>query len=48
MDLAGRAIVIAGWLAATARRELARFKEFMIWLRYGQSPQHTHMDPSSI
>lgn len=34
---AGRAIVAASWLSATARRELSRFKEFMRWLRYGKS-----------
>ncbi|KZT74640.1 hypothetical protein DAEQUDRAFT_311 [Daedalea quercina L-15889] len=34
MDLAGRAVLLAGWLAATARRELVRFTEFMFWLRY--------------
>lgn len=35
LDLAGRAIVISGWLAAVARRELARFKEFISFIRYG-------------
>ncbi|TFY69760.1 hypothetical protein EVJ58_g217 [Rhodofomes roseus] len=34
MDLAGRAVLLAGWLAATARRELVRFTEYMFWLRY--------------
>ncbi|KAJ6610891.1 anaphase-promoting complex, cyclosome, subunit 4-domain-containing protein [Mycena sp. CBHHK59/15] len=33
IDLAGRAIFIASWLASVARRELSRFKEFIIWLR---------------
>ena len=35
LDLAGRAIVISGWLAAVARRELARFKEFISFIRHG-------------
>ena len=35
LELAGRAIVCANWLAATARKELARFKEFISWLRWG-------------
>ncbi|KAJ7071011.1 anaphase-promoting complex, cyclosome, subunit 4-domain-containing protein, partial [Mycena amicta] len=33
LELAGRAIFIATWLAAIARRELLRFKEFITWLR---------------
>ncbi|KAJ6604670.1 anaphase-promoting complex, cyclosome, subunit 4-domain-containing protein [Mycena vulgaris] len=33
IDLTGRAIFIASWLAAVARRELSRFKEFIMWLR---------------
>ncbi|KAJ7783806.1 anaphase-promoting complex, cyclosome, subunit 4-domain-containing protein [Mycena maculata] len=33
IDLTGRAIFIATWLAAVARRELSRFKEFITWLR---------------
>lgn len=40
LDLTDRAIVIAGWLASTARRELAHFKEFMVWLRYGKASKH--------
>lgn len=36
LDLAGRAIVISGWLAAVARRELARFKEFIAFIRHGK------------
>jgi anaphase-promoting complex subunit 4 len=35
LELASRAIVISGWLAAIARRELVRFKEFIKWLTYG-------------
>jgi hypothetical protein len=35
IDLTGRAIFIASWLAAVARRELARFKEFLTWIRAG-------------
>ncbi|KAJ6519839.1 anaphase-promoting complex, cyclosome, subunit 4-domain-containing protein [Mycena sanguinolenta] len=33
IDLTGRAIFIASWLAAVARRELSRFKEFLTWIR---------------
>ncbi|KAJ7786332.1 anaphase-promoting complex, cyclosome, subunit 4-domain-containing protein [Mycena metata] len=33
LELTGRAIFIASWLAAVARRELSRFKEFVIWIR---------------
>ncbi|KAL0951164.1 hypothetical protein HGRIS_007895 [Hohenbuehelia grisea] len=29
-----RGIMISGWLAAVARRELFRFKEFIAWLRF--------------
>lgn len=29
-----RAIILAAWLAATARREFTRFREFMSWLRF--------------
>jgi len=32
----GRGILLASWLAEAARQELARFKEFMAWLRYGE------------
>lgn len=28
----------AAWLAATARRELSRFKDFIAWLRFGKFP----------
>ncbi|KAL5535567.1 hypothetical protein ACEPAF_3661 [Sanghuangporus sanghuang] len=34
LALAGRAIVLAAWLAATARQELNRFAEFQGFLRY--------------
>ncbi|KAI0655069.1 anaphase-promoting complex, cyclosome, subunit 4-domain-containing protein [Cubamyces menziesii] len=34
LDMTARAIVSSAWLAATARKELIRFKEFMKWLRY--------------
>ncbi|KAJ7630959.1 anaphase-promoting complex, cyclosome, subunit 4-domain-containing protein [Roridomyces roridus] len=33
LDLTSRAIFISSWLAAVARRELSRFKEFITWLR---------------
>jgi anaphase-promoting complex subunit 4 len=32
----GRGILLASWLAGAARQELARFREFMAWLRYGK------------
>lgn len=35
VDHVKRAIVMASWLAAVSRRELVRFKEFILWLRYG-------------
>ena len=35
MNLAARGIILSAWLAATARRELFRFTEFMSFLRYG-------------
>ena len=35
LELTARAIVISAWLAATARRELARFAEFITFLRAG-------------
>ncbi|KAI0365237.1 hypothetical protein BV20DRAFT_954638 [Pilatotrama ljubarskyi] len=34
LDMIARAIVLSAWLAASARKELIRFKEFMKWLRY--------------
>ncbi|KAI0651841.1 anaphase-promoting complex, cyclosome, subunit 4-domain-containing protein [Trametes meyenii] len=34
LDMTARAIVLSAWLAASARKELIRFKEFMKWLRY--------------
>ncbi|KAI8995617.1 anaphase-promoting complex, cyclosome, subunit 4-domain-containing protein [Trametes punicea] len=34
LDMTARAIVSSAWLAAIARKELLRFKEFMKWLRY--------------
>ncbi|KAH8120371.1 anaphase-promoting complex, cyclosome, subunit 4-domain-containing protein [Phellopilus nigrolimitatus] len=37
LDLTARAIIIAAWLAATARRELYRFTEFISFLRYETS-----------
>ena len=36
LDLTGRAVVIASWLASVARRELIRFREFISWLRFGK------------
>jgi len=37
LELTSRAIVISSWLAAVARRELTRFKEFISWLNFGNS-----------
>lgn len=37
LALTSRAIVLASWLAAVARRELARFQEFISWIRYGNN-----------
>ncbi|GLB36171.1 putative DEAD-domain-containing protein [Lyophyllum shimeji] len=37
IDLTGRTIILAAWLAAIARRELARFREFINWLRFETS-----------
>ncbi|KAI0094909.1 anaphase-promoting complex, cyclosome, subunit 4-domain-containing protein [Irpex rosettiformis] len=41
MELSKRTIVHANWLASTARAELSRFREFMLWLRYETSPPPT-------
>ena len=35
LSLVDRAIVFSAWLAASARHELWRFKEFKLWLQYG-------------
>lgn len=35
MELAARGVVCANWLAATARKEAQRFKEFIVWVKYG-------------
>ncbi|EJD03914.1 uncharacterized protein FOMMEDRAFT_167218 [Fomitiporia mediterranea MF3/22] len=37
LDLTARAIILAAFLAATARRELTRFVEFIVFLRYETS-----------
>ncbi|KZT30397.1 hypothetical protein NEOLEDRAFT_1185228 [Neolentinus lepideus HHB14362 ss-1] len=37
LDSTARAIVISAWLAATARKEARRFKEFITWIRYENS-----------
>ncbi|KAF8078603.1 anaphase-promoting complex, cyclosome, subunit 4-domain-containing protein [Lyophyllum atratum] len=37
LDLISRTIVLAAWLAATARRDLFRFREFISWLRFETS-----------
>ncbi|OBZ78996.1 Anaphase-promoting complex subunit 4 [Grifola frondosa] len=44
LELASRAITIASWLAATTRRELVRFRDFMAWLRYETSRAHSSSD----
>jgi hypothetical protein len=38
LELTKRGIVAAAWLAATARQELSRFKDFIAWLRFGKNP----------
>ncbi|PCH33624.1 hypothetical protein WOLCODRAFT_93867 [Wolfiporia cocos MD-104 SS10] len=49
LDLASRAIVIAAWLAATARKEMLRFAEFTSWIRYetlrANTPSDAHNQP---
>ncbi|KAH9849773.1 anaphase-promoting complex, cyclosome, subunit 4-domain-containing protein [Lenzites betulinus] len=51
LDMTGRAIILCAWLAAGARKELVRFKEFMKWVRFEiarttapdhQQPRPTH------
>jgi anaphase-promoting complex subunit 4 len=37
-------ILLASWLAGAARQELARFKEFVGWLRYGRSCAQINAD----
>ncbi|KAI0312628.1 anaphase-promoting complex, cyclosome, subunit 4-domain-containing protein [Amylostereum chailletii] len=34
LALAGKAVIVSGWLSMAARRELSRFREFMKWLRF--------------
>ncbi|KDR85006.1 hypothetical protein GALMADRAFT_233556 [Galerina marginata CBS 339.88] len=34
IDIANRGIIVVSWLAAIARRELLRFREFIAWIRY--------------
>ncbi|KAF9044704.1 hypothetical protein BDZ89DRAFT_1155514 [Hymenopellis radicata] len=34
LELANRTIILAAWLAAAARREYSRFKEFMTWIKF--------------
>ena len=36
LELAGRGVLIASWLAAVCRTELSRFREFISWLRFGK------------
>ncbi|KAI0932220.1 hypothetical protein AcW1_000598 [Taiwanofungus camphoratus] len=44
LDLTSRAVVVASWLAATTRKELVHFKEFMIWLKYETSRVNSPAD----
>ncbi|KAJ6575135.1 anaphase-promoting complex, cyclosome, subunit 4-domain-containing protein [Mycena capillaripes] len=44
VDLTARAIFIASWLAAVARRELSRFKEFVKWIRAETTAMNTPND----
>ncbi|PFH54494.1 hypothetical protein AMATHDRAFT_134140 [Amanita thiersii Skay4041] len=49
LDLTGRSVVIASWLAGVARRELSRFKEFISWLRFETSViANTANDSNSV
>lgn len=36
LTMVNQTVLLATWLAAAARREHNRFKEFMTWLRYGK------------
>lgn len=38
VELAGRGVLIASWLAAVCRTELFCFREFISWLRFGKVP----------
>lgn len=48
LDLASRTIVLASWLAATTRKELVRFKEFMKWLKYETTRANTPSESTSL
>ncbi|KAI0068360.1 hypothetical protein BV25DRAFT_1793503 [Artomyces pyxidatus] len=48
MAMAGRAVIAASWLSGAARRELARFKEFMKWLRYEIGNGNPTIDPHNL
>lgn len=37
LDYAAKCIHVNIWLAAAAREELSRFREFMTWLRMGKN-----------
>ncbi|TFK41138.1 anaphase-promoting complex, cyclosome, subunit 4-domain-containing protein [Crucibulum laeve] len=46
LALVNRAIIISSWLAAVARRELSRFREFISWLRFEASAANPANDNS--
>ncbi|PPQ64261.1 hypothetical protein CVT24_008399, partial [Panaeolus cyanescens] len=48
LTLVARGIVMASWLASTARRELSRFKEFIAWLRFEQNNVALPTEPNPI
>ncbi|THH16998.1 hypothetical protein EW146_g3736 [Bondarzewia mesenterica] len=48
LEMTGRAIVVASWLPAVARRELSHFKEFMKWLRYEITNANATSDAHSL
>ncbi|KAI0051696.1 hypothetical protein FA95DRAFT_1534014 [Auriscalpium vulgare] len=48
LRMTSQAITVADWLSSTARRELARFKEFMKWLRYEIGNGNPTIDPHSL
>ncbi|KAI0078893.1 hypothetical protein K474DRAFT_1659827 [Panus rudis PR-1116 ss-1] len=43
-----RAIILANWLCATARKELIRFKDFLNWLRYEIAKANATNDPPNL
>ncbi|KAI0793487.1 anaphase-promoting complex, cyclosome, subunit 4-domain-containing protein [Abortiporus biennis] len=44
IDMTTHAIICGSWLASASRKELVRFKEFILWIRYEISRTHTAVD----